>query len=68
MAKNRWYNKDEDAYIMRRLQELRLLQVPYGQRLILYQKIAHEVGRRLKIKRSWQGIQQRIRRMVPSNE
>ena len=61
MAKNRWYEKKEDAFVKRRARQLNLIRLPYGRRTIAYRKIAGELYREFGIRRTWQAVQQRIR-------
>ncbi len=68
MAKNRWYEAEEDAFLRRGAQALALTRQPYGRRGAVYQRLALEVARRFKVRRSWQGIQQRIRKLAPSDD
>ena len=64
MAKNSWYSAEEDGYIARRDRELQLRKRPYGRRKAIYQKIAREFQREFGTNRSWNGIQQRARKLV----
>lgn len=61
MAKNRWYSKEEDAYIRRRLRQLRVAALPYGRRFAIYREIAREMQRRFGIRRTPKGVQQHAR-------
>lgn len=61
MAKNRWYSKKEDAYLRRRIRQLRVADLPYGRRSAIYREIAHEMQTRFGIRRTGQGVQQRAR-------
>ena len=62
MAKNRWYTTEQDAYIAQRVRQLRVRQLSYGRRAAVYQRIAREFQRQFRIRHSWAGIQQRIRK------
>lgn len=61
MAKNRWYDPSQDAFLRRRAQTLRVKEERYGHRIESYQRLAQEFTHRFGIRRSWQGIQQRLR-------
>lgn len=61
MAKNRWYSKEEDAYIRRRLRQLRVAKLPYGRRSAIYRQMAREMERHFGITRTARGVQQRAR-------
>lgn len=64
MAKNRWYDPTQDAFLRRRAKMLRVQDQRYGRRITSYRRLAREFTRRFGIRRSWQGIQQRLRGIV----
>jgi len=61
VAKNSWYDPKQDAFLRRRAQALRVKEQRYGCRIETYQRLAREFHRRFGVRRSWQGIQQRLR-------
>ena len=64
MARNRWYDVREEAFLQRRVEQLDLGQQPYGSRQTLYQQLAAEMAQRFGVVRPWQGVQQRVRRLL----
>ena len=61
MAKNSWYAQEEDGYIRKRILQLHVMSLPYGRRTSVYQRIARELYQKFRIRRTWQGVQQRTR-------
>lgn len=64
MAKNSWYAQEEDHYIRQRIRQLRVMSLPYGRRTSAYQQIARELYQQFRIRRTWQGVQQRTRNIL----
>ncbi len=64
MAKNRWYTQEHDAYLLRKVRQLQVARRPYGSRTAVYQRIAREFQRQFRIRHSWAGIQQRVRKLL----
>lgn len=64
MAKNSWYAQKEDSYIRQRIRKLRVMSLPYGRRTSAYQRIARELYQQFRIRRTWQGVQQRTRNIL----
>jgi len=67
VAKNRWYDPREDAYLRRRAWQLGVARQPYGRRVAVYHRLARELTRRFSVARSWQGIRQRLQRLARGN-
>lgn len=66
MAKNSWYAREEDDYIRQRIRRLRVMSLPYGRRTSAYAQIARELYQQFRIRRTWQGVQQRTRVVLGS--
>lgn len=64
MAKNRWYDGREETFLRQRVRQLDLGRQPYGSRRDVYRQVAGELAERFGVVRSWQGIQQRVRRLL----
>jgi len=68
VAKNSWYDPRQDAFLRRRAHALRVKEQRYGGRIETYQRLAREFHQRFGIRRSWQGIQQRLRGIFCAEE